>query len=83
MPATRLEALTFKLPASLSERLSQIAAARGISRSALLREAVERLATPVRGKARSAGDLAGDLAGCLKGPGDLSTNPKYMKDFGR
>jgi len=31
----------------------------------------------------SALELAGDLVGCVEGPGDLSTNPKYMEDYGR
>jgi len=31
----------------------------------------------------SALDLAGDLVACLEGPGDLSTNPKYMEGFGK
>lgn len=31
----------------------------------------------------SALELAGDLVGCIEGPGDLSTNPKYMEGFGR
>ncbi len=28
-------------------------------------------------------ELAGDLVGSLEGPGDLSTNKSYFKDFGR
>jgi hypothetical protein len=28
-------------------------------------------------------DLAQDLVGCVRGPGDLSTNPRYMRDFGK
>ena len=31
----------------------------------------------------SALELAGDLVGCVEGPGDLTTNPKYMEDYGR
>lgn len=30
----------------------------------------------------SALELAGDLVGCGEGPGDLSTNPKYLQGFG-
>jgi pyroglutamyl-peptidase len=32
---------------------------------------------------RSVTELAGDLVGSLHGPGDLSTNPEYMADFGK
>lgn len=28
-------------------------------------------------------EAAGDLIGAVEGPGDLSTNPKYMKGFGQ
>jgi hypothetical protein len=28
-------------------------------------------------------ERAGDLVGSVEGPGDLSTNPKYMEDFGK
>jgi hypothetical protein len=31
----------------------------------------------------SALDLAGDLVGSCEGPGDLSTNPKYLEGFGK
>lgn len=27
-------------------------------------------------------EAASEFAGCLEGPGDLSTNPKYMEGFG-
>ncbi len=30
----------------------------------------------------SALDVSRDLVGCVEGPGDLSTNPKYMESFG-
>ena len=35
-----------------------------------------------RMKLVSALELAGDVARCCEGPGDLSTNPKYMEGFG-
>ena len=31
----------------------------------------------------SAYDLAKDLIGSIEGPGDLSTNPKYLEDLGQ
>ncbi|NBO30927.1 MAG: hypothetical protein LVT47_10640 [Cyanobacteria bacterium LVE1205-1] len=30
----------------------------------------------------SALDVSRDIVGCVEGPGDLSTNPKYMEGFG-
>jgi hypothetical protein len=38
---------------------------------------------PVKIRPPTATELAGDLVGCVEGPGDLSTNPKYMEGFGR
>jgi pyroglutamyl-peptidase len=34
-------------------------------------------------RGNSVAALAGDLAGCAEGLGDLSTNPKYLADFGK
>jgi hypothetical protein len=55
-----------------------------VSKSLVVREALEVfLKRNGRARAGSALDLAKDLAGCLSGPGDLSSNKKYLKDFGR
>jgi hypothetical protein len=49
-----------------------------------VRDALEQMLNGTRAaKPLSALDLAGDLAGCLQGPGDLSTNPKYLEGYGR
>jgi hypothetical protein len=41
-------------------------------------------ARPVEGwqPGMSAFDVSRDIVGCVEGPGDLSTNPKYMEGFG-
>jgi len=48
---------------------------------------IEREIAAARRKSRrrrsTVEELAGDLIGSLEGPGDLSTNPKYMEGFGR
>jgi hypothetical protein len=43
-----------------------------------------RIEHPVEGwqPGMSALDISRDLVGCVEGPGDLSTNPKYMEGFG-
>lgn len=78
-----MKSLSLKLPDNLDARLAGLARRRGISKSELVREAIEghleRGAVAVPG---SIGDLARDLAGCVEGPVDLSTNPKYMNGFG-
>ncbi len=79
-----MKAITVKLPAALKVRLEAEAARRGISVGAVVREAAETyvVSSPVQ-KKLSAYELTKDLCGIFKdGPGDLSTNPKYLEDLG-
>jgi Ribbon-helix-helix protein, copG family len=76
--------MTVKLPPATSARLSAAARVRRVSKSQIVREALEKH-LKYNGKSRrpTFGELAGHLAGSLKGgPGDLSTNPKHMEGFG-
>ena len=75
--------LTCKISEKLNAELEAMAKARRVSKSAILREALEdktkrssRSATPM------AYDLVKHLCGRVRGPKDLSTNPKHMKGFG-
>jgi len=77
--------ISLKLPDRLLERLEKESAARGTTKSSLVRECLEKVldARPADGKA-TCYDLASDLAGSLKGlPRDLATNSKHMEDFGQ
>jgi len=71
---------SFKLPEVLDRALTAMARERHLSRSALVREAIEQLVKPSR---RSALDVAGDLVGSIDGPADLSTSPRHMRVFGK
>ena len=77
--------ITCKIPDDLNERLDAEASRKLLSKSDLVREALER--SLKRGKEKRAGtafDRVRDLCGIIKdGPTDMSTNPKYMKDFGK
>jgi predicted transcriptional regulator len=75
-----MRATSVKLPESLDRRLAELSRLRKISRSALLREALEAFGDR-RGQSVSA--LACDLAGSLVGPRDLSTSPKHMVGYGK
>lgn len=78
---TALKTLSIKVPASLSARVVRLARSRKSTVSAVVREAIERYA-PDEGTSFS--DVAREFIGCLDGgPGDLATNPKHLKDFGR
>lgn len=77
-----MESLTIKLPRSLSARVTRLAKKRRVSRSSLVREALELLTSEAAGEtfvdrvSQYVG--AGDDA-----PADILTNPKHMKGYGR
>lgn len=78
--------LTIKIPPALEHELLQVSAQAQLSKSELVRRALvayigQRKATaPIF----SALEQAGDLVGCFSGgPSDLSSNPKYLADFGK
>jgi hypothetical protein len=71
----------------ISERLNGLLTAEArkqrVSKSEIVRRALETALKPRRGKtAPCAIDLVKDLVGCIKGPRDMSTNPKYLEGFG-
>ena len=76
-----MKTITIKVPESLEKRVVYEAQRQGISKSSLVREA---LASYLRkdGKRASALDLIRDIVCTVEGPADLSTNPKYLEDFG-
>lgn len=76
--------LTVKLPEQLSERLTKLARRRGMTRSQLVRGALEHALTAVpEGEGASCLDLARDLVGKHGGPPTLSSDKRHMKGYGR
>lgn len=78
--ANPMRTVSFKLPEQLDDALSDLARRRKSSRSALVREALESLASGGRRSVTAAVDL---LVGPLDGPTDLSKNPKHMAGYGK
>ena len=79
-----MKTISLKLPDELLVKLERAATQQGLNKSEVVRAALE-LVLNGRHKTKrplSALDLAGDIVGSCKGPGDLSTNPKYMEGFG-
>ena len=76
-----MKTLSLKLPPELSFKLHRAAKQRGQSKSEVVRAALEQFLNGER--PMSALELAGDLVGGGEGPGDLSTNPKYMEGYGK
>jgi Ribbon-helix-helix protein, copG family len=77
--------ISLKLPDDLLAQLESQAKARGVTKSLLIRDSLEKaLRTQSRAGTPSCYDLAQDLAGSVKGlPEDLAENPKYMEGFGQ
>jgi predicted transcriptional regulator len=84
-----MAAPTIKLPAELDRELTALAKERRSTRAKVLRDALSMLAQKKNGKAGkkkvkgTVGELAADLIGSVEGPGDLTSNPKYMAGYGR
>jgi predicted DNA-binding protein len=77
-----VQTISLKLPEELFAQLEREAKARGVTKSLLVRQSLEKaLGQPTSGA--SCYDLARDLAGSVKGlPEDLAHNPKYLDGFG-
>ncbi len=76
-----MKTVSVKLPTPLATWLTEQARELGRSKSALVRQALEQQQRhPGKGTCL---ELMADLCGSVRGPRDLSTNPKYMEGFGR
>ena len=75
--------ISFKVPAALERRLTQVAERRGTTRSAVIRHALERFVEKDTGRSDSCLAIAAELIGCVEGPADLSHNKKRLAGFGR
>lgn len=80
-----VETLSIRLSTAERTALRAAAKKRKISQGLLVRKALEAYGVAPAGKrAPNAYELVKHLVGKYKdGPGDLSTNPKYMEGFGR
>ncbi|MGH7485054.1 MAG: ribbon-helix-helix protein, CopG family, partial [bacterium] len=79
-----MKSISLKLPDEVDLELTSLAERKGVTKSALIREALEGYLTHDPGRKRlSFLERAGDLIGCVEGPGDLSYNKEYMKDYGQ
>jgi Arc/MetJ-type ribon-helix-helix transcriptional regulator len=78
--AKPMRTVSFKLPESLDDQLTELARARRSSRSAIVRGALESVA---KAKRRSVTAAAGNLVGSVDGPPDLAGDPKHMAGYGK
>jgi Arc/MetJ-type ribon-helix-helix transcriptional regulator len=79
-----MKTISLKLPAPLANWLAKRANELGRSRSDLVRQALEEQRQRKNRKSeKSCAELMAEFSGFFQGPRDLSTNPKYMRDFGK
>ena len=79
-----MHTISLKVPESLANRLEDTARQKGVSKSTLIRDALEAYLQADRAeRAESALSQVADLAGILSGPEDLSVNKEYLRNFGR
>lgn len=78
--------MTIKISGELHAAVAQVSAQEHVSKSELVRRALDAYLRQRESAARfvSALDQAGDLVGCFSGgPPDLSSNPGHLSSFGR
>ena len=79
-----MKTISLKLPAPLANWLAKRANELGRSRSDLVRQALEEQRQRKNSSSeKSCAELMAEFGGFFRGPRDLSTNPKYMRDFGK
>ncbi|HVT16566.1 MAG TPA: ribbon-helix-helix protein, CopG family [Thermoanaerobaculia bacterium] len=80
-----MSTISVKISPTLDRAVEGLAKSRGVTKSAVIREALERyLAADTRPARGSFLALAKDYAGCLEGgPADLSSNAEHLEDYGR
>ena len=78
-----MKTVSLKLSEAMLRQLERTARERGQSKSDVVRSALEQYLSGARAAPPgSALEAVLPWAGCCEGPGDLSTNPKYMEGFG-
>ncbi len=85
LPFIGMTTITCKIPERIDTELEAVAEKRGVSKSKVIREAIEaNLEEQKRRVKLSAHDVMKDACGVIKGgPRDRSWNPKRMEGFGR
>jgi hypothetical protein len=76
----RMTSVSLKLPEVLLREVEQEAATRGVAKSALIRECIERTLQKSKKQKASCLDLMGEWVGSFRGPPDLSTNRRYLTE---
>jgi predicted DNA-binding protein len=79
---TRVRTISLKLPVAVDARLEARARSLGKTKSEITREALARFLDESPAGV-SCLDLVRDLIGIARGPGDLASNKKHLRGYGR
>lgn len=87
MAATKEKTVWFgmKLSPQQKEKIRILAQKKGVTQKQAVLDLIEQEVDNISVKAKPGSFLeaAGDLIGSVEGLGDLATNPKYMKNYGK
>ena len=77
--------ISIRVPAALGERLRKHTLTKGQAESEVVRSALETYLARKTGDptAYDLAEQAGLIGAALRGPKDLSTNPRHFRDFGK
>jgi predicted transcriptional regulator len=79
-----MKTLSLKLPDDLNTKLNMVSKKKGISKSHIVRKALAVfLIREEKPMEESFLSLAEDLSGCIDAPSGLSTEKKYMEEYGQ
>jgi hypothetical protein len=78
-----MRTISLKLPDEIDARLEARARDLRLSKSEITREALVRYLGSEPAPGVSCLDLVRDLVGTARGPGDLASNKKYLRGYGR
>jgi hypothetical protein len=78
-----MRTISLKVPDDLDARLEARAWAAGRTKSAVTREALGRFLDETPSGRGSCLDVVRDLVGVGRGPGDLASNKKHFRGYGR
>lgn len=78
-----MRTISLKVPDGIDEKLEARARDLGKTKSEITREALLQFLEGHRASGVSCLDLVRDLVGTAHGPGDLASNKKHMRGYGR
>lgn len=78
-----MKSLSLKLSDTIDAKLEARARDLGKTKSDITREALQRFLDGKKAGRVSCLDLVKDLVGTARGPGDLASNKKHMRGYGR